>query len=512
MLIWRAGSTGDVMPRIKPVLLLAALLPLLWAASPAQAAKRVALIIGNDHYQNVPPLQKAINDARTIGQTLKGLGFAVTVAEDLTRRGMSEQLLAFDRGIEAGDVALFFFSGHGFEIKGENFLLPIDVPGASEGQEELVRDSAFAAQRIIDRLQARGARTAILVLDACRNNPFERAGRTRGVSGAGGLAAMSAINDGVFVIFSAGAKQTALDRLADGEANPNSVFTRNFVKELTTPGLTLVQIAKRTQSEVRAMALSVRHEQTPAYYDQIVGDVVLNGKLGDAPPAAVAPLPQVAVVAPPAARVAPPAADPGEPINGPIANFMRSNAGWSVTLSFIDPVTAISWRLGESGPFKETDFLDSFDPRTRKRMPNPTFELDGGTPAATIYVRYADMRGDWVGPFPIKFDPMAALERSQRKILEMTASSWLAFRDFNGLLLYYTHLVTYRCALREVRIGIDSALPDRLLTMPPCDPKSPHDVPSNLNPYMKLPTSVKSVSVELTYRDGTRSEVKTFRR
>lgn len=503
-------STGVVMPGIRTVLAFAVLSLVLWAAGPAQAAKRVALIIGNDRYQNVPPLQKAANDARSIGQTLKGLGFAVTVAEDLTQRRMSEQLLAFDRSVESGDVALFFFSGHGFEIKGENFLLPIDVPAATDGQEELVRDSAFAAQRIIDRLQARGARTAILVLDACRNNPFDRPGRTRGVSGVGGLAAMAGINDGVFVIFSAGAKQTALDRLTDGEADPNSVFTRNFIKELTTPGLTLVQIAKRTQAEVRQMALTVRHEQTPAYYDQIVGDVVLNGKLGDAPPAAVAPLPQLAVVSPPVARPAAPPSD--EPLNGPIANFMRSNTGWTVTLSFIDPVTAISWRLGESGPFRETDFLDSFDPRTRKRMPNPSIELDRDTPASTIYVRYADARGDWVGPFPIRFEPMAALERAQRKILEMTAGSWLSLREFNGLLLYYTHLVSYRCGIREVRIGIDSSVPDKVLALPPCDAKNPNDIPSNLNPYMKIAPTVKAVSVELTYRDGTRSEVKTFRR
>jgi uncharacterized caspase-like protein len=498
------------MVRIKAVVVVAALAALLGAASQAFAAKRVALVIGNDRYQNVPSLQKAVNDARTIGQTLRSLGFSVTVAEDLTQRRMSEQLVAFDRTVEAGDVAVFFFAGHGFEIKGENFLLPIDVPAAAEGQEELVRDTAFAAQRIIDRLQARGARTAILVLDACRNNPFERPGRTRGIAGAGGLAAMSGVNEGVFIIFSAGAKQTALDRLADGDASPNSVFTRNFVKELATPGLTLVQIAKRTQADVRQMALSVRHEQTPAYYDQIVGDVVLNGKAADAPPTAAAPLPQVAALPPPAPRA--PAQASGEPINGPMANFMRSNTGWSVTLSFIDPVTAISWRLGESGAFKETGFLDAFDPRTRRRMPNPSIELDADTPNSTLYVRYADAGGEWVGPFPIRFEPTAALERGQRKILEMTAGSWLALREFNGLLLYYTHLVSYRCAIREVRIGIDSAVPDKVLALPSCDEKNPNAIPSNVNPYMKLAPTVRAVSVELTYRDGTRSEIKTFRR
>ena len=98
---------------------------------------------------------------------------------------MSEALLAFDKAIEPGDIALFFFAGHGFEIGGQNYLLPIDIPEVREGQEELIRDSAFPASRIIDRLQGRGARTTVLVLDACRNNPFDRAGG-RGIRAAAG--------------------------------------------------------------------------------------------------------------------------------------------------------------------------------------------------------------------------------------------------------------------------------------------------------------------------------------
>jgi hypothetical protein len=477
----------------------------------AQAERRLALVIGNDRYENVPPLQKAVNDARTIGQALKGLGFSVTVAENVTRSRMSQQLVAFAASVRQGDVALFYYSGHGFEIKGENFLLPVDVPAATEGQDELVRDASFAAQRIVDALQDRGARTAILVLDACRDNPFDRPGRTRGVAGGGGLASMSDVSQGVFVLFSAGAKQTALDRLSDNDANPNSVFTRNFVRELATPGLTLVQIAKRTQSQVLQMAMTVSHRQAPAYYDEVIGDVVLNGKLGDAPESATAPLPQVAVLPPPPART-PAAPSPGEALNAPIANFMRSNSGWSVTFSFVDPVTAISWRLGETGNFRETGFLDSFDSRTRKRMPNPNIQLDGDTSPTTIYVRYADAGGNWAGPFPIRFDPDAALANGQRKILELTAGSWVQFGGYSAVLLYYTQLVSNRCAIREARIGVDTSVPDKLIPMPPCNPKAPNDVPGNFNPYLKMPPNVKSVSVEITYRDGTISQTKTFRR
>src|SRR5262245_34086071 len=244
------------------------------AALPAQAQKRVALLVGNNTYDSIPKLQTAVNDARAVGTTLREIGFSVTVAENRSRRAMSEALLAFDKAVEPGDIALFFFAGHGFEIRGQNYLLPTDVPNVSEGQEELMRDSSFLVERIVDRLLARGARTVVLVLDACRNNPFERQGG-RGLRGSGGLAAMTP-SEGVFIVYSTGAKQTALDQLTVGEAAKNSVFTRHFVKQLSDPGLTLVQMAKRLQADVKQMAATVGHDQTPAYYDQVVGDVVLN--------------------------------------------------------------------------------------------------------------------------------------------------------------------------------------------------------------------------------------------
>ena len=102
-------------------------------------------MVGNNDYRNVPKLLKAVSDfARTMGDTLKQLGFTVMVAENQSRRAFSQTLLAFDKSVEAGDTAFFFFAGHGFEIAGQNFLLPTDVPAATEGQEELVRDASFS--------------------------------------------------------------------------------------------------------------------------------------------------------------------------------------------------------------------------------------------------------------------------------------------------------------------------------------------------------------------------------
>jgi Caspase domain len=479
-------------------------------AAPAYAEKRVALVVGNNDYRNVPKLQKAVNDARTMGDTLKQLGFTVMVAENQNRQAFSQTLLAFDKAVDAGDTAFFFYAGHGFEIAGQNFLLPTDVPAATEGQEELVRDASVLADRIIERLQNRKVRTAILVFDACRNNPFERAG-TRAVAGRGGLAPMTQLPEGVFSIFSAGPRQTALDRLSNDDANPNSVFTRTFAKELTQPGANLVQVAQRTRRLVSEMAETVRHKQIPVYFDQMVDDVFLNGLASKAQPEATAkpaePLQKLAAL-PPVQQLKP----QNDSVNAPIAMFSRHNGGWTVVFSIADPTLGISWRMGDAGDFRETGFIDTLDPRTRKRMPNPSIELPADAPAAMIQVRYVDTNGELQGPFPIRFDPEAALIRDQRKILDMTATSWLSFREFNGLLVYYTHLMSYRCAIREVRVGIDSTVPDKVLKMPPCDPRDPSVIPHDATPYLKLAPATKSVSVELTYRDGSVSEIKSFRR
>jgi hypothetical protein len=325
---------------------------------------------------------------------------------------------------------------------------------------------------------------------------------------------MAQLPEGVFSVFSAGYKQTALDRLSSDDSSPNSVFTRTFAKELLQPGENLVEVAQHTRRLVSEMAETIGHKQIPAYSDQMVDNVFLNGTAkgqADAakdatkptePPQKVAALPPVSV----------PRVPKEDSINAPIAMFSRHNGGWTIVFSIADPTLGISWRMGDSGEFRETGFLDTLDARTRKRMPNPAIELAGDAPAATIQLRYVDASGEMQGPFPIKFDPEAALIHDQRKILDMTVTSWLSFREFNGLLVYYTHLMSYRCAIREVRVGIDSAVPDKVLKMPPCDVRDPGAIPQDAQPYLKLAATTQFVSVELTYRDGSVSETKSFRR
>lgn len=187
---------------------------------------------------------------------------------------------------------------------------------------------------------------------------------------------------------------------------------------------------------------------------------------------------------------------------------MRHNGGWSVSFSLADPALGISWRLGDSGEFKETGFLDTIDPRTRRRMPNPSIELPNDASAAIIQVRYVDPTGEMQGPFPIKFDPDAALISSHRKLLDMTATSWLSFGGYSGPLVYYSQILSYRCAAREMRIGIDTTVPAKVVKLPPCNPKDPSAMPENYQPYLKILPTTTSVSVELTYQDGSVSETR----
>ena len=235
--------------------------------------RRVALVVGNDKYEHLEVLQKAVNDARAVGDRLSRLGFEVIRVDNATRRQMNEKLTELTGKISRGDTAFFFFAGHGVEIKGGNYLLPIDTPKAREGQDGLIAREGIAADSIVEALQERGARVSLLVLDACRNNPF-RTATGRGVGGGRGLGRMDA-PEGVFVLYSAGSGQVALDRLSDSDTHPNSVFTRTFVQLLDRPGVSLQELAKATQGEVKKLAASVSHLQMPAYYDQVDGTLAL---------------------------------------------------------------------------------------------------------------------------------------------------------------------------------------------------------------------------------------------
>jgi hypothetical protein len=284
-----------------------AILLLVSLTASALGQSRLALVIGNDAYQHVDPLRKAVNDARAVSAALRRLGFTVVTGENLQRRDFVRTVAELEARIRPGDTAFIFYAGHGVEIDGANYLLPVDVPKVAPGQQGVLKDEAISTDGLIQRLQARGTRSQILVLDACRENPFKDS-TGRSVGGRRGLAPTQTSN-GVFILYSAGIGQTALDRLNDSDSDPNSVFTRTLVPLLENPNLSLVTLAKEARGKVSSLASSIGHQQSPAYYDEIDGDLFL-AKLGgsSAPTPAPVPIPPALVTPAPPAPIPPPIA------------------------------------------------------------------------------------------------------------------------------------------------------------------------------------------------------------
>ena len=481
---------------------------LFMAAGPASAAeeqRRMALVIGNNDYESISKLEKALNDADAIAEHLTGIGFTVTLAKDIGRRAMSRAVLEFEKNLKAGDVALFYYAGHGFSVSGQDYLLPVDIPPAGPGDESMFRDEAFLTNDLADRFLRAGAATAILILDACRNNPFEKAG-TRAIGGEGGLANQP-LGEGIFVLYSAGQYQSALDSLGPGDQNDNSVFTRNFLKQLDTPNASIIDIAKATQVSVRDMAASIGHTQLPSYYDQILGNVVLNpsdepaGKRGATQEfqegATVAMLPRVDPL-------------PKEGKTKPLANFTRSNAGWLVNISLPEPAIQFGYRIGTEGDFVDTGFSGNIDRETGRPMPITWFSLPGDQPAGDIFVTWRDKRGEEAGVFPIRFDPDDSLKSGQKQILDQLWTSWVSFREYNGVKVYFTQLISFRCALDKVEYALDESGDFKAWPMPDCDPSNPNAIPQDAEIYRDIPGKTGSMQVVVTWYDGTKSPVRNF--
>ena len=241
-------------------------------AAPVQAA-RLALVIGINDYQMIPPLQKAVGDAEAMSATLTELGFEVTTVLNPDRRAFNRAITRFRKSLRPGDVAFVHFSGHGIEVEGRNLLLPSDMPLPTRNDEDFLVAEAIDLTSLMGRIADSGAGVRIFVVDACRENPFARRG-VRGLGGVGGLAPVVP-SRGSFILYSAGYAQTALDRLGPDDTSPTSVYTRVLVDKLGTPGASISEVARDVRTEVAALARSAGHDQFPAYYDELTEDVVL---------------------------------------------------------------------------------------------------------------------------------------------------------------------------------------------------------------------------------------------
>ena len=227
-----------------------ALLPVTSHAQERPPEKRIALVVGNSLYPKVP-LDNPVNDARLIAGTLRKLGFEVNLQLNVGVLPFRRALREFARQVQQDDaIAVLYYAGHGVQIDGRNYLLPVDIN--LRDQEEVKDESVDIEELFLSKIDKVGSHPRIVILDACRDNPF--AAKTRNVRSAGGLAEMGA--RGTLIAFASAPGAPA----EDGPAGRNSIYSRNLAEEMVIPGLEVEQMFKN----VRVRVLSeTRQRQLP---------------------------------------------------------------------------------------------------------------------------------------------------------------------------------------------------------------------------------------------------------
>jgi hypothetical protein len=251
----------------------AALLALCFASAPAAAERRVALVIGNSAYTYVPRLANPANDARLMSDTLRSLGFALVgggAQLDLDIDQFRRVIQEFGDALQEADVGLFYFAGHGIQVKGSNYLVPISANPTREADVDL---QMLDSNVVLRQMESAGIKLSLMILDACRNNPFGGRG-LRATSG--GLAQMQA-PEGTLISFA-----TQPGAVAQDGVDGNSPYTRALVKAMKKPGIDVL----RTFNEVGVAVASVTgHAQEPwVSFSPLTGEFYFSGAAAQATP------------------------------------------------------------------------------------------------------------------------------------------------------------------------------------------------------------------------------------
>ncbi len=280
--------------RIFKALLLSAMLSLAMGSLPAAAETRVALVVGNAHYRYIPSLSNPEGDARLMAKTLRELGFTLIgdgAQINLDKAALDEAIRSFGNRLRGADVGLFYYAGHGLQLRGANYLVPTGANPAREADVDFELDDLSLVLR---QMEASGTRLNLVMLDACRNNPF--GGRGFRAMDAG-LAQMRA-PEGTLISFATQPGSIALDG-ADG----NSPYTKALAQTIRTPGLGMFDVFNNVGVMVKR---ATGGEQQPwVSSSPIDGSFYFAPRVEEARPAA-ASLPE-ASAKPPAAPAAAPA-------------------------------------------------------------------------------------------------------------------------------------------------------------------------------------------------------------
>ena len=227
--------------------------------------KRLALVIGNANYTGMSRLANSANDADDVAATLSKLGFDVLVKTNLDRDGINQLIDEFGEKLKEGnyDVGLFFYAGHGVQVKGQNYLVPINARPRAENE---IRYQCVEADYVMAKMETGGTRTNIIILDACRNNPFESAfSRNAGE----GLAPMTGPN-GTFIAYATTGNQNALDG-----TGRNGTYTSALLQAIQTPNARIEDVFKQVRKEV---STKTKGAQRPWEYSSLSGDFYFSKK------------------------------------------------------------------------------------------------------------------------------------------------------------------------------------------------------------------------------------------
>jgi TolB-like protein/Flp pilus assembly protein TadD len=223
--------------------------------------RRLALVIGNGDYGKIS-LANPINDAKSIEAALKGIGFEVERYENLDQKGMFRAIDNFGNKLKNSDIGLFFYAGHGLQSKGFNYLMPVDATLKSESDVEY---NCVRADRILGKMEDAKNKVNIVILDACRDNPFERSW-TRAAKGKG-LATMTA-PVGSVIAFATSPGSTA----SDGIAGNNGLYTSGILTYINEPGITAIQMFQKVTAYVYKKS---DNHQLPWVSTSLTGDFYL---------------------------------------------------------------------------------------------------------------------------------------------------------------------------------------------------------------------------------------------
>ena len=232
-----------------------------FTSSPSLSAtdRRIALVIGNGAYKSAP-LRNPVNDATDMADALERLGFSVSLKTDANQRNMKQAIRAFGKQLRKGGVGLFYFAGHGVQVKGSNYLIPI---GAQIESESDVEYEAVDAGRVLGKMEDAGNNLNIIILDACRDNPFGRSFRT----GNRGLAKMDAPTGSIL------AYATAPGSVASDGPGRNGLYTSALLKHMVTPKLKIEDIFKKVRIDV---IKNTELKQVPWESSSLTGDFYFN--------------------------------------------------------------------------------------------------------------------------------------------------------------------------------------------------------------------------------------------